>query len=132
MPVHSVVYKERQLVVTTGQGRITLDEMMANQDRLLNDPDFDPAFNQLLDATAVTAMDITVDDIRCAVRRRLFSPTSRRAFAVSSTFIYGMARMLQIYNELSQGETRVSIFGDRASALKWLGIPENFPNDYRR
>ena len=96
---------------------------------MLNESDFDPEFNQLLDASAVTAMDITVDDIRQAVRRKLFSPTSRRAFVVSSAFMYGMARMIQTYNELAQGATSVSVFRDRASALKWLGVPENFPND---
>jgi len=80
MPVHSVIHKEQRLVITTGEGRLTLDELKANQDWLLNNPDFDPEFNQLLDITAVTAMDIKVTDIRQALRRRSFSPASRRAF----------------------------------------------------
>ena len=129
MPVYSVIYKDQRLVITTGEGRVTLDEIKANQDRLANDRDFDPEFNQLLDATAVTAMEITVDNIRQAVRRKLFSITSRRAFLVSSTFIYGMARMIQTYNELSHGAAPVSVFRDRASALRWLGIPEKFASD---
>lgn len=129
MPVHSVIYQEQRLVITTGEGRVTLDEIKANQDRLANDRDFDPEFNQLLDATAVTAMEITVDNIRQAVRRKLFSITSRRAFLVSSTFVYGMARMIQTYNELSQGATSVSVFRDRALALRWLGVPEKFPHN---
>jgi len=122
MPVHSVIYKEQRLVITVGEGRLTFDDVNANQYRLLNDPAFDPEFNQLLDGTALTAIDITIDNIRQVVRSKLFSPASRRAVVVSSTFIYGMARMIQTYNELSQGSTSVSIFRDRPSALKWLAV----------
>jgi len=129
MPLHSVIQKEQRLVITTGEGRLTLEDVKENQHRLLSDPDFDPGFNQLLDATAITEMAITVDEIKRAVSPKVFSPTSRRAFVVSSTFMYGMARMIQTYNELSQGSTAVTIFRDRASALEWLGVKENSRND---
>lgn len=129
MPLHSVIHKERRLVVTTAEGRLTLEDVKANQQQLLSDPDFSPEFNQLLDTTAITEMAITVDDIKRAVSTRVFSPTSRRAFVVSSTFMYGMARMIQTYNELSQGSTAVTIFRDRPSALDWLGFTENYRND---
>ena len=129
MPLHSVIQKEQRLVITTGEGRLTLEDVKENQHRLLSDPDFDPGFNQLLDATAITEMAITVDEIKRAVSPKVFSPKSRRAFVVSSTFMYGMARMIQTYNELSQGSTAVTIFRDRASALEWLGVKENSRND---
>jgi len=50
MPVRSAIVKEKRLVVTIEEGRVTFGDMMANHDRLLNDPDFDPQFNQLSDA----------------------------------------------------------------------------------
>ena len=81
MPLHSVIQKEQRLVITTGEGRLTLEDVKENQHRLLSDPDFDPEFNQLLDATAITEMAITVDDIKRAVSPKVFSPTSRRAFS---------------------------------------------------
>jgi hypothetical protein len=130
MPVRFVIHKEQRLVITTGEGRLTFDEVKAHQDRLLNDPDFDPDFNQLLDATAVTTMVASEAQVRTVAERKLFSPTSRRAFVVASTFTYGMGRMLQTYNEMSDAASPISIFGDRASALKWLGIAEKFQNDY--
>lgn len=128
MPVHFVIHKDQRLVITTGEGRVTFAEVRAHQDHLLSHPDFDREFNQLVDATGMTALDASVDEIRIMAQRQLFSPTSRRAFVVANTFTYGMGRMLQSYNELSTSPSVISIFGDRASAVKWLGISEN-PRD---
>lgn len=124
MPVHYVIHKDQRLVITTGEGRVTFGEVRAHQDRLLNDPDFNPEFNQLIDARDVTEMTATPDEVKMVAQRALFSPKSRRAFVVASSFTYGMARMLQTYSEMSEPSSQMSIFGDRASAVKWLGIPE--------
>jgi hypothetical protein len=126
MPVRSVIYKEQRLVVTIEEGRVTFDDMMANQDRLLNDPDFDPEFNQLSDATLATDTDLSANNVRLLYNRRVFSVNSRRAVIAPSTFVFGMARMLQTYLELSRTAHSVQVFRDRASALKWLGLSEDF------
>lgn len=122
MPVRYVIDKERRLVISTGWDRITFDEVRAHQDRLLKDPDFTPEFNQLLDGIEVTNYALSVNEIRMIVQRKLFSPTSRRALVVNSTYLYGMARMLQTFYELSKMASPMSIFHDRDSALKWLGV----------
>ena len=46
MPVRSVIDKNLRLVVTTEEGCVTFADMRANQDRLLDDPEFDPEFSQ--------------------------------------------------------------------------------------
>ena len=125
MPVQYVIYPRYGLVVSTGEGRVTFAESRAHQDKLLSDPEFHPEFNQLLDGTAVTDYALSVDEIRIIVGRNLFSPTSRRALVVTSTFLYGIGRMLQTYLELSKAASPTSIFPDRASALKWLEVPED-------
>lgn len=95
MPVRSVIYKEERLVVTVEEGRVTFDDMQANQDRLLNDPDFDPEFNQLSDATLATDSDLSEHNLRTLYSRKVFSDTSRRAVVATSDFAFGMARMLR-------------------------------------
>jgi hypothetical protein len=112
-------------VVTTEEGRVTLADMLANQDRLLEDPEFDPEFNQLSDATLATDTDLSANNVRILYQRKVFSPSSRRAVIAPNAFTYGMARMLQSYVELSKNPSQVAVFRDRASALKWLGVAED-------
>jgi hypothetical protein len=126
MPMRSVIHKEHRLVVTTGEGRVTLDEVFAHQNELLRDPDFNAEFDQLVDGTAITDVSMSVDEIRRAISPKVFSPASRLALVVSSPHVYGMMRMTQTYHEMSANDVpRMSIFHDYRSALKWLGIPED-------
>lgn len=110
------------LVISTGWGRVTFDEMKAHQDQLSSDPDFDPRFNQLLDATAVTELKATPDELKIIVGRRFFSPTSRRAFLASSLPVLGMARLMELYSKIESGREQVCVFHNRESAMKWLGM----------
>ena len=122
MPVRYVIDKEQQLVITTGSDRLTFAEIKAHQDQLLNDPDFNSEFNQLIDLRAATSLDLSVNEAKTIARRRLFSPTSRRAFVTANPTIFGMGRMMQAYNELSNVASQVRVFYDHPSALKWLGL----------
>ncbi len=122
MPFRSVIFKAHRLIVSTGEGRVTLDDVLAHQDSLLRDPDFDPDFDQLVDATGVSAVALSAADLKRLVKNKVFSPASRIAVVVSSMFVFGMLRMTQTYQELSGSEPPISVFWDRASALKWLGI----------
>ena len=124
MPVRSAIYKEKRLVVTVEEGVVTFSDMAANHDRLLNDPDFDPEFNQLSDATLATDTDLSASNARILYGRRVFSTTARRAVVAPSAFTYGIARMLQTYVELSRNGPLVAVFRDRTSALNWLGVSE--------
>jgi len=122
MPVRYVIDKERRLVISSGWDRVTFAEIKVHQDQLLSDPDFSPEFNQLVDGTAVTALDISIDEAKEIARRKLFSSTSKRAFVGSSPAIYGMLRLTGTYHEMSKESSKVSVFYDLSSALKWLGL----------
>ena len=112
-------------MVTIEEGRVTFADMVANQDRLLNDPDFDPEFNQLSDATLATDTDLSATNARTLYDRRVSSTTARRAVVAPSAFTYGVARMLQTYVELSRNGPLVAVFRDRRSALNWLAVSED-------
>ena len=79
MPVRYVIEKQRRLVITTATDRITFAEVNAYQDKLKGDRNFQPEFNQVVDATAVTAVDMSADEARAIVSREVFSATSRHA-----------------------------------------------------
>lgn len=119
MPAFYKIDKERRVVMTTGSGTFTLSDAVRHQDNLLQDPDFDPSFSQIMDLTHVTRFDIEPDDIRKLAQRTIFSPVSRRAIIVKSDLAYGYGRMFELHRENS-GEKGVRVFRTLEEALDWV------------
>lgn len=118
-----LIDKERRLVITTAAGRLTFAEARTHQEQLKNDPDFDPEFDQLLDATAVTTLDISTEEAKIVAHASLFfSVSSRRAWIATTPHIYGMARFIQTHREMAGAKDNFNVFYDRDAALKWLGL----------
>jgi hypothetical protein len=111
--------KQRRFILTTAEGRVMFDDVRGHQDRLLADPDFDPSFDQLIDTTAVTKLDISADEVRTLGNRRIFSPKSRRAIVATEPYIFGLGRMMEIYHE-GLKSADVHVFYSMDEALNWL------------
>ena len=109
--------------MSTLSGVFTLADGLAYQEKLLNDPDFDPNFSQLLDCTQVTRLELGPIEVRRLAQRSIFSPDSRRAILVSNDMVFGIARMFVMFRE-EAGEKGIRIFGDLDEALFWV-LPEN-------
>jgi hypothetical protein len=123
VPVCYVLDKERRLVVTTASDCVTFAEAKANQDQLKNDPDFQPEFNHLLDATAVTVLDISSEEAeRLGRASTFFSASSRRAWVAPNPFLFGIGRLIGTYREIAGGREEFRVFNDRQEALRWLGL----------
>ena len=120
MPLNYVINKEHKLVTSTASGVVTYSDITTHQSRLKNDPDFDPTFDQLVDGTAVTQIEVTTDNVRAIARQRLFAPGSRQAFATSSEFAYGMARMFELYRDSAGTGRQVRVFNGLEAAQEWL------------
>lgn len=120
MPLSFVIDKQRRLVISTASGIVTYSEVATHQVGLKNHPDFDPTFDQLIDGTGITKIAVTVEEIRTVARQRLFGAESRQAFATSSDFAYGMARMFEIYREASGSGRPVRVFNSLQAAHEWL------------
>jgi hypothetical protein len=125
MSVEYVIDKERRLVVTTASDRVTFVELMAHQGRLLSDPNFSSDFDQLLDGTGVTILDITANELRQLTARQVFSPTSKRAFVAVNPAFFGVGRMAEAYHSFASTSSQSHVFYDLPSALKWLGLNES-------
>jgi hypothetical protein len=117
-----MIDKKHRLILTIGDGSVTVSEIRNHQDRLLSDPDFDPAFNQLIDVTTATRFDMSVDEAKQVALRPIVSPKSKRAFVASKPDIYGMGRLMQVHHEPF---AEAQVFRDRKSALQWLGFNDD-------
>jgi|SRR6267154_6093702 hypothetical protein len=111
--------KERRLVLSSGTGVLTKEDILGHMERLSKDPDFDPEFSQLTDFTKITALEIGPEDIRQFAQKNLFSPHSRRALLVKDDLQFGLARMFEIHREL-KGETGIRVFRTLDEALDWI------------
>jgi hypothetical protein len=58
----------------------------------------------------------------------IFSFTSKRAFIVPNTTVFGVIRMWEIDTELSDNPSKIRVFYDLPSALEWLGL-EQLPEE---
>jgi hypothetical protein len=122
MPVDYMIDQKHRVILTIGDGPVTFSEIRNHQDRLLSDPDFDPAFSQLIDVTTATRFDMSIDEAKQVALRPIVSPTSKRAFVASEPAIYGLGRLMQVYHGHM---ARVDVFRDRNLALKWLGFNDD-------
>jgi len=120
MPLTCVIDKQRRLVTSTATGTLSYSDIAAHQDRLKNDPDFNPGFDQLFDGTRVTQIALTVEEIQSVARQRVFAAGSRQAFATSSEFAYGMARMFEICRETAGTGRLMRVFNSLEAAQEWL------------
>ena len=111
--------KERKLVLSSGTGVLTKEDILGHMDRLSKDPDFDPNFSQVSDFTQITVLKIEPEDVRQLAQRNVFSPRSRRAFVVKDDLQFGLARMFEIHRELS-GETGTRVFRTFDEAMDWV------------
>ena len=119
MPAFYKIDRENRLVMTTASGVFTLADILAHEEKLRLDPDFDPSFSQLLDASHITKLEITSEHIRVLAQDSLFSPNSRRALLVSNDAAFGLARMFEMLRE-SAGDTGIEVFRSLDEALEWV------------
>jgi hypothetical protein len=122
MPETYVIDPRRGVVISKGTGVFTYAEFRGHMERLKADPRFRPEFNQLVDCRAVTAFELTGEQINELAGRSIFSVQTRRAFVVSSDLQFGLSHTFAAYRDL-RGETDTRVFRELRDALAWLGLP---------
>jgi hypothetical protein len=122
MPYNYHIEKAQGLVISTTLDRVTYAEIWDHQDRLLLDCDFDPKFNQLIDGTRTTALDISSEEAKMVAFRRIFSGTSRRAFVSPGPTVPGVGLLMAAYQEAGMISSRMRVFYDFPSAHDWLQL----------
>ena len=128
MPCFYKIDKDRRIVLSSASDVLRVEDILGHQERLLNDPDFDPSYAQLLDFTQCTKFELTPDDVRLAAKKSIFSPHSRRALVVNNDVQYGLARMFEIHRDLA-GEVGIGVFRSIDDALGWVLSMDSVPED---
>lgn len=122
MPISYQIDEEHNLVLTTGSGVITDEDILQHKNRLLSDPNFKPGMRELSDLRGIERLDVTPDGVMKMVQHdETHAPevtAHRLAIVASKDVVYGMARMYQSLTE--QIVVNVRIFRDFEAARAWL------------
>lgn len=124
MPMTYTIEPEKNLVVTTGAGVLTDDDVMAHRRALSADPRFSPQMRELSDIRQVADFQVTPAGIRMMVAADVKMVSSggmhKLAVVAEGNVAYGMSRM---YQTLGEPNIRsVGVFRNYKEAEQWLGI----------
>ena len=121
MSWHYKIDVPNRLVRVQVDGVLSDEDLVSGDAALRNDPEFDPAYYQLLDLRQADGSEVTADGVRAlASRPPLFSSSARRALVAPSDLGFGMARMFELLREGKSGEVRVFRVIEEARA--WLDL----------
>ena len=121
MPAEYKIDKSLRMVFTRAYGDVDDQDAYAHQDKLRDDPDFDPSFSQLIDSTNVTnAMNFSLEAIYTLAKRNPFSAGSRRAFVATNRLLYVMGHIFEAITRDNPDE--IVIFKDLTEARKFLKL----------
>ena len=116
MPITYQIDPAEEIVFTTSEGDVTLDDIAEHCRKLKADKAFNPSFSELLDYRA-TSPALSLDEMRhVASSLDPYSGDARRAIVASSDLNYGVARM---FEAVHAGIT-VAVFRSMDEALEWL------------
>jgi hypothetical protein len=122
MPFTYAVYREHRLVISTGSGCMTWNEIKERQDQTKTEQTFNPEYDQLVDLRAVTSFELSGEQVRILARRKIFSSSSKRAFVAGNPTAFGMSRIWETLTELSDNQSHIRVFDNLSFALSWLGL----------
>jgi hypothetical protein len=120
MPAEYKIDKTLGVVFSSAHAVVTDKEAYSHQNKLRNDPDFDPGFSQLFDFALVAQAELSMDAIHYLAERNPFGLGSKRAFVAPADLMYGLSRMFQVLTMEHQDE--LSVFRDMHEARKYLSL----------
>lgn len=126
MTVQYRIYGQpRAWVKLSGEGVVTLDEVLMAVESILADPAFAPGMDAICDLCGVEDFQGRRDDVvklaDLNTRLRSKSGKGRTALVAAKDHTYGVCRMWLAYAE-AKSDMQVSVFRDVESATKWIGV----------
>ena len=114
------IERDRFLIRTHVSGSITSPQLLEMYERMIADPHFSAAYNQLADWREVTELRVLTSAVREAAKSHPFIAGTKRAIVVGSDVVYGVARVFAAHAEHVGQDVRV--FRDMEDALEWVGL----------
>ena len=93
--------------------------MLEHQNKLFEDPDFDPTFSQLIDFTHVAKLDATAADFHKLAEKSKFKHNARRAILVGNDRTFELSEVFRNLRE-NLGDRGIKTFRTLDEALDWL------------
>lgn len=129
MPIAYTIDHAHRLVMATGRGELTGDDIFGYQTEVWSRPDIG-GYNELMDMTDVERIDLrSVDHIKqLAELSASMDPTaaqSKFAIVAPGDYAFGLGRMYESYRRLEGRSTkRVGVFRSMAEARSFLELDD--------
>jgi hypothetical protein len=124
VPTKLMIDPQAGMVYSTLFGDVAASDLMQHIASIRAHPDFDPSFNELVDATQLALINLSSEDVRAfALQESPFLPSSKRVLVASEDLTFGLARMFQVFG----GEKRPNfdVVRTLAEARKLLGLNDS-------
>ena len=120
MPLRFLIDSDAELVLTTAEGEVTTEDLMAHARELASTPN--RPLQELVDLSDRAEITIDTDAVR-QVAEYLNeaddnTPGSRLAMVAKTDAIFGLLRIFEAHREHSN--LTIRIFRDRSEAFDWL------------
>jgi hypothetical protein len=120
MPFVTSFYRDRRLIITRGWGHITLADMRAYQQELVQRPEFDPTWAHVFDARDDVQFDMSSEETRHLAATSVLAPSARRAMVTTDLATFGFFRMYGTLFELQVDGSAVGVFRTLDDAIEWV------------
>lgn len=119
MSLQLEVDKTRKLVIARFTGDFQPADFLGISRLIQSHPDFDPSFSEIVDFSGVTGGDLSSAALEEQVKREsVFNETSMHVVIAPQPFIFGLARMAQVYAEKTR--PNFSVVKSMKEALEFL------------
>lgn len=122
MPFDTAFDRARRLMITRAWGEITLADLRAYQQELIQRPEFDPTWAHVFDARDAVRFDISNDDIRRLAQTSVLARDARRAMVATDPATFGAFRMYGTARDLREGGPEVGVFTSIDEAIEWVTV----------
>lgn len=120
VPIKFKIYEDENLVITTAEGSVTPEDLVAHAQALANTPNRPSC--ELVDFSEQVQVTLPSSSVRNAAfflaDRDENPPGSRLAFVAKTDAIFGMARLFEANR--AHPNVAIRVFRDRDEAMQWL------------
>ena len=98
MPTRLSIDVKARMVYSSYYGDMTTTDLVQHIASIRKHPDFDPDFDELIDASGVTSFEVPSDDVReLASHDSPFHAHAKRVLVAPQDLIFGLGRMFQTF-----------------------------------
>lgn len=103
MPVVLKIDRRRQVVYSAFYGKTTDEEVAAHRDAIAADPDFNPAFSEIVDFTGVTEAAMSEASLAAMAKNpSLFTSSAVHIIVAPADLLFNLAARYKAFTRLSR------------------------------